>query len=374
KDKIVTILSKGIESLFKKHGIARVVGYGRLAGAGRVVVEQKDGSTALEAERIIIATGSVSSSLAGVEVDNQRIGTNIEALSFAEVPEHFVVIGAGYIGLEMGSVWRRLGAKVTVVEYLDRILPGMDAELAAEALKIFTKQGLNFRLNSAVTGARAEGERCTVEIKDGEPLSCDRVLVAVGRRAATDDIGLETVAIGRDKAGRIEVDQHFRTSAEGIYAIGDVIRGPMLAHKAEEEGVACVEAMVTGYGHVNYEVIPGICYTHPEIATVGKTEEQLKEAGTPYRKGVFPYVANGRARSIGQTDGRVKILAHQETDRILGVHILGARAGDLIGEAVAAMEFGASSEDLARTCHAHPTLAETLKEAALAVDARAIHY
>jgi dihydrolipoamide dehydrogenase len=284
-----------------------------------------------------------------------------------------VVIGAGYIGLELGSVWRRLGAKVTVVEYLNRILPGMDTEIAAEAQKIFQKQGMEFRLGAKVTGARRENQTCVVESEGAEPLRCDRVLLAVGRSPSTDGLGLEAVNIGLDEKGRIPVNERFATSADGIFAIGDVIAGPMLAHKAEEEGVAFVEYLVSGHGHVDYNAIPGVVYTEPEIASVGKTEEQLKEEKVPYKKGVFPFLANGRARALSKTEGRVKILAHANTDRILGVHILGPRAGDLIAEAAVAIAFGASSEDLARCSHAHPTLAETLKEAALGVEGRALH-
>jgi dihydrolipoamide dehydrogenase len=292
------------------------------------------------------------------------------------VPKHLVVIGAGAIGLELGSVWSRLGAKVTVLEYLGRILPGMDAEISAEAQKILAKQGLEFRLGTRVKSAKpAAGGKggAVVEIDGGDPIACDKVLLSVGRVPNTENLGLEAAGIKVDNRGRIPVDEHFATSAPGIYAIGDVIPGVMLAHKAEEEGVACVERLVKGYGHVNYNAIPNVVYTHPEIASVGRTEEELKEAGIAYKKGSFPFLANGRARALAQTEGRVKILADQKTDRILGVHILGPRAGDLIAEAVAAMEFGASAEDLARTCHAHPTLAEVVKEAALGVDGRSIH-
>jgi dihydrolipoamide dehydrogenase len=333
----------------------------------------KSGETQLDAQHVVIATGSVSAPLKGVELEGDRIGTSTEALSYSEVPGHLVVIGAGVIGLELGSVWLRLGAKVTVLEYLDRILPGMDAELCKEAQRVFEKQGFVFRLKSRVTGAKALKKHCVVEADGMEPLQCDRVLLAVGRKPNTDKLGLDSVGITVDERGRVPVDDHFATTALGVYAIGDVIRGPMLAHKAEEEGIACVEHIVTGYGHVNYDAIPNVVYTHPEIASVGKTEEELVEAGVPYRKGSFPFTANPRARVIAQTQGRVKILAHKETDRILGVHILGARAGDMIAEAAAAIEFGASSEDIARTSHAHPTLAEAFKEAALATDGRAIH-
>jgi dihydrolipoamide dehydrogenase len=373
KDEVVRMLTGGIAGLFKKHKITRVAGHARLDGPGRVVVKGNDGETTLEAKNILIATGSKSAPLKGVEVDGDRIGTSTEALSYPSVPGHLVVIGAGYIGLELGSVWKRLGAKVTVLEYLDRILPGMDTEIAKEAQKILAKQGIEFKLGTKVTSAKVVGEECVVEAEGQEPLRCDRVLLAVGRIPNTDGLNLESVGIQPDQRGRIPVNEHFATSAPNIYAIGDVIAGPMLAHKAHEEAMACVEHLVTGYGHVNYNTIPGVAYTHPEIATVGKSEEQLKEAGIEYRKGVFPFQANGRARALGSTDGRVKILADKTTDRILGVHIIGPRAGDLIAEAVAAMEFGASAEDLARTCHAHPTLAESLGEAALAVDGRPIH-
>jgi dihydrolipoamide dehydrogenase len=327
----------------------------------------------LKAKHILIATGSVSSTLLGVEIDGDRIGTSTEALAYPDVPAHLVVIGAGIIGLELGSVWLRLGAKVTVLEYLDHILPGMDTDLSKEALKVFKKQGFNFRLSSRVTAARREGNGCVVQVEGADPIACDRVLVAVGRKPYTEGLGLETAGIETDKTGRIPVDAAFRTRADGIYAIGDVIAGPMLAHKAEEEGVACVERIAAGYGHVDYDAIPSVVYTQPEIASVGKTEHELKEAGTPYRKGSFPFMANGRARALGDTSGFVKVLAHAETDRVLGVHIIGNRAGDLIAEATAAIAFGASSEDIARTCHAHPTLAEALKEAALAVDGRTLN-
>lgn len=403
KEQIVGGLTKGVEALFKKNKITRYAGHARLAGPGRVEVVSDDtggGVTALEAKHILIATGSKSAPLKGVELDGDRIGTSTEALSYPQVPKHLVVIGAGYIGLELGTVWHRLGAKVTVLEYLDRILPGTDGEIAKDALKLFQRQGLEFHLGARVTGARVEkspapgehrrpaghgghrrpagsaelgDEVCLVEGDGLEPIRCDRVLLAVGRVPNTDGLGLDTVGIQLDEKGRIPVDEHFRTTAAGVYAIGDAIRGPMLAHKASEEGVACLEHLVSGYGHVNYDAIPGVCYTEPEIAGVGRTEEQLKDAGVEYRKGSFQFRGNGRARALGQTEGKVKILADAKTDRILGVHIIGPRAGDLIAEAAVAIEFGASSEDLARSCHAHPTLAECLKEAALSVAGRAIH-
>jgi dihydrolipoamide dehydrogenase len=374
KDSVVLALTKGIEGLFKKNRITRITGQARIAGSKRVVVSGPKESVELESKSILIATGSQSAPLPGVEVDHDRIGTSTEALAYPEVPGHLVVIGAGYIGLELGSVWRRLGSRVTVLEYLDRILPGMDAELAAEARKVFEKQGIEFRLKTKVTGAKVLNGRCTVRLNDDEVMDCDRVLLAVGRRPNTEGLGLESVGIQLDERGKIPVDERFQTTVSGIYAIGDVIAGPMLAHKAEEEGVAFAEMLVTGHGHVDYGVIPGIVYTHPEIATVGRSEEDLQAAGVVYRKGVFPFMANGRARALGSAEGRVKILADATTDRVLGVHILGPHAGDLIAEAAAAMTFGASSEDIARCCHAHPTLSEALKEAALAVDGRAIHF
>lgn len=373
KDTVVATLTKGIEGLFKKNRVTRYAGHARLAGPGKVIVTGADGTTELAAKSILIATGGQSAPLPGVELDGDRIGTSTEALSYPEVPRRLVVIGAGYIGLELGCVWRRLGAEVTVLEFLDRILPGMDGEIAAEAQKLFTRQGLQFRLGSRVLAARRQGDGCVVEVEGAPPVECDRVLLAVGRVANTENLGLDTVGITLDERGRIPVDDHFATTAAGVYAIGDVIRGPMLAHKAEEEGVACVEGLVKGHGHVDYGLIPGVVFTHPEIATVGQTEEALREARTPYRKGVFPFLASGRARTLGDTDGKVKILAHAETDRVLGVHIIGPAAGELIGEACAAMACGASSEDIARVCHPHPTLSEALKEAALAVDGRAIH-
>jgi dihydrolipoamide dehydrogenase len=374
KDSVVLALTKGIEGLFKKNRVTRITGQARIAGSKRVVVSGPKESVELEAKSILIATGSQSAPLPGVEVDHDRIGTSTEALAYPEVPGHLVVIGAGYIGLELGSVWRRLGSRVTVLEYLDRILPGMDAELAAEARKVFEKQGIEFRLKTKVTGAKVLNGRCTIRLNDDDVMDCDRVLLAVGRRPNTEGLGLESVGIQLDERGKIPVDERFQTTVSGIYAIGDVIAGPMLAHKAEEEGVAFAEMLVTGHGHVDYGVIPGIVYTHPEIATVGRSEEDLQAAGVAYRKGVFPFMANGRARALGSTEGRVKILADATTDRVLGVHILGPHAGDLIAEAAAAMTFGASSEDIARCCHAHPTLSEALKEAALAVDGRAIHF
>jgi dihydrolipoamide dehydrogenase len=375
KDRIVGELTRGIDGLFKKNKVTRVLGRGRIAGAGQVAVDGPEGTKVLSAKHILIATGSKVAPLPGVEVDGEVVGTSTEALSFNPVPKHLVVIGAGVIGLELGSVWARLGAKVTVLEYLDRILPGMDAEIAKEAQKEFTKQGLEFQLSTKVTGARKHPEGgAIVEVEGKEPIRCDRVLLAVGRIPNTEGLGLENVGIKTGRRGIIEVDAHFQTSMPGVYAVGDVIAGPMLAHKAEEEGVACVEYLATGYGHVNYDAIPGVVYTHPEIASVGKTEDELKAAGVAYKKGVFPFMANARAKAVGSTEGRVKVLADATTDRVLGVHIIGPNAGELIAEAAVSIEFGASSEDIARVCHAHPTLAEALKEAALAVDKRSINF
>ncbi|MBX7259393.1 MAG: dihydrolipoyl dehydrogenase [Candidatus Hydrogenedentes bacterium] len=372
KEGIVRTLTKGIEGLFKKHGITRYEGHGRIDGPGKVVVEGAAPAT-LTAKNILIVTGSKPAPLPGVELDGDRIGTSTEALSYPSVPEHLVVIGAGYIGIELGSVWKRLGSAVTVLEYFPRILPGMDTDLSNEAEKIFKKQGMQFRLGCKVTAAKVVKDRCIVETEGNEPIQCDRVLLAVGRVPNTDGLGLESVGIATDKRGAIPINDHFSTGVPGIYAVGDVVRGPMLAHKAEEEAVACVEYLASGYGHVDYDTIPGVVYTHPEIATVGKSEDQLKEQGVAYRKGTFPFMANARAKALGDTSGYVKMLADAATDRVLGVHIIGPRAGDLIAEAAAAMAYGASSEDIARTCHAHPTLSEVLREAALAVDGRPLN-
>ena len=373
KDQVVTTLTRGVEALFKKNKVTRYLGRGKIDSPANVTVEGPSESVSLKAKWILVATGSKPATLPGVALDGDRIGTSTEALSYAEVPEHLVVIGGGYIGLELGSVWRRLGARVTVLEYLDRILFGLDSEIAAEAKKLFEKQGLEFRLGCKVSGARVENGKCVVQAEGHEPIVCDRVLVAVGRAPNTQGLGVENAGILVDKRGAIGVDSHFATNVPGIYAIGDVIAGPMLAHKAEEEGIACVEHLVTGHSHVNYDAIAAVVYTQPEIAAVGKTEDQLKEAGVEYRRGVFPFRANGRARTLGQVEGSIKLLADAKTDRLLGAHILGPHAGDLINEAATAIAFAASSEDLARTCHVHPTLGEALREAALAVGGRAIH-
>ena len=374
KEDVVATLAKGIEALLAKNKVTRYRGSGRLAGAGRVEVMATDGTaTVVESQRIVLAVGSRSVVLPGVDVDGRFVGTSTEALAFDAVPGHLVVIGGGYIGLELGTVWRRLGAKVTVLEYADRILTGIDAEIATEALTLFRKQGLDIRLGAKVKRARADGNGAVVECEGQDPIRCDRVLAATGRKPATDAIGLETVGIATDPRGFIPVDSQFRTAAPGIWAIGDCIPGPMLAHKAEEDGVACAEAIAGRWSHVDYDLVPAVVFTHPEIAAVGKTEEQLVAAGVAFKKGTFPFRANGRARTINETTGKVKVLADAATDRVLGIHIIGPAAGDLIGEAAAALSFGATAEDIARVCHAHPTLPEALKEAAMAVSGTAIH-
>ncbi len=374
KNETVRALTEGVTGLFRKNKVTRYHGRGKLAGPNQVLVSSaENGATELRAKYILIATGSKAGSLPGIELDGDRIGTSTEALSYPEVPKHLAVIGAGAIGLELSSVWSRLGSRVTVLEYASRILPEMDAEIAEEAYKIFSKQGPEFHLSARVTGAQVEGDQCVVQLEGRDAIRCDRVLVAVGRKPNTEGLGLENVGIETDARGRIPIGENFQTSETGIYAIGDVVVGPMLAHKAEDEAVACVEHLATGYGHVNYDAIPAVVYTAPEVAGVGKTEEALKQSNVEYRKGVFPFMANGRARALGHIEGKVKMLAHAQTDRILGVHIVGHHAGDLIAEAAVAIEFGATSEDLARTSHAHPTLAEVIKEAALAVDQRTLN-
>lgn len=379
KDKVVLANTKGVEFLFKKNKVDRVEGMGRIAGAGTVIVKGNDGKeTTLKTKNIVIATGSDSAPLKGVEVDEKRIVSSTGALALAEVPKKMVVIGGGYIGLEMGSVWQRLGSAVTVVEFLDRILPGMDGEVSQQMQRILGKQGMTFKLGTKVTSAKPtnKGVTLTLEAAKGgseEALDTDVVLLSIGRRPYTDGLGLKESGVALDDRGRVKTDTHFATNVPGIYAIGDVIVGPMLAHKAEDEGIAVAELLAGQAGHVNYEAIPGVVYTWPEAATVGKTEEQLKQEGVVYKVGKFPFTANGRARAMNSTDGFVKILAEKATDKVLGVHIVGPDAGHLIAELVLAMEYGASSEDIARTCHAHPTLNEAVKEAALAVDGRAIH-
>ncbi|GIX04676.1 MAG: dihydrolipoyl dehydrogenase [Planctomycetaceae bacterium] len=376
KEQVVNTLARGISGLFRKHRVQQLTGTARLLPQQRILIQQGESTQEVQARHVIIATGSRPAWIPTIPRDLPQVGTSTEALSYPQVPRHLVVIGAGYIGLELGCVWSRLGAKVTVLEALSRILPGTDAELAQEAQQVFQKQGLEFRLGVKVVGVRPiahSASEVVVETEGCESVTCDRVLVAVGRVPNTEGLSADEVGLQRDDRGRIVVDAQFRTNLPGVYAIGDVIAGPMLAHKAEEEGVACVEGIAGHPVHVNYQAIPAVCYTEPEIASVGPTEEQLQQQGVPYRKGVFPFAANGRARSLGHIEGRVKVLAHRDTDRLLGVHILGPRAGDLIAEAVAALEFGASAEDLGLVCHAHPTLSEALKEAAWAVSGRAIH-
>lgn len=374
KGEVVGANTKGVEFLFKKNKITWLKGAGRILGAGRVDV----GGMEYAAKHIVIATGSESMPLAGVEVDETRVVTSTGALELDSVPGHMVVIGGGVIGLELGSVWKRLGAQVTVVEFLDRLIPGNDGEVAKQFERILTRQGLKFRLATKVTGAKQEGGKVLLSLESlkkgtSETLEADVVLLAIGRRAFTDGLGLAEAGVATDARGRVVTDGHFATSVPGIYAIGDVIAGPMLAHKAEEEGVALAELLAGQKPHVNYDAIPGVIYTWPEVASVGRTEEQLKEAGVEYNVGKFPFTANGRARALGMTDGFVKVLADKTSDRVLGCHIIGPEAGNLIHEMAIAMEFGASSEDIGRICHAHPTLAEVVKEAALAVEGRALH-
>ncbi|MGH1399551.1 MAG: dihydrolipoyl dehydrogenase [Alphaproteobacteria bacterium] len=374
KDEVVDANTKGIEFLFKKNKITHLKGAGEIVEAGKVKV----GKDVYEADSIIIATGSDVASLPGIEIDEKRIVSSTGALELGKVPKSLVVIGGGVIGLELGTVWRRLGAEVTVIEYLPEILPGMDEEVRKESRKIFKRQGIAFKTGAKVTSAKAgkSGVDLTVEPAAGgdeEKLSAEIVLMAVGRTPYTGNLGLDAVGVERTERGQIVTDEFFETSVEGVYAIGDVIAGPMLAHKAEEEGVVLAEMLAGQSGHIDYNCIPGVVYTWPEVANVGKTEAQLKEAGVAYNAGKFPFMANGRARAMGMTDGFVKILADKASDRILGAHIVGPNAGDLIQEVVSVMEFEGSAEDLARTCHAHPTLTEVVKEAALAVHGRALH-
>jgi dihydrolipoamide dehydrogenase len=374
KGEVVSANVKGVEFLFRKNKVTWLKGAGRLLGDGRVDVA----GTVYSAKSIVIATGSESTPLNGVEVDEKSIVTSTGALELDRVPRHLVVIGGGVIGLELGSVWHRLGANVTVIEYLDRITPTMDAEISKAFERVLVKQGFKFRLNSKVTAAKStpEGVTLTVEPAKGgaaEEITADIVLLAIGRYANTEGLGLDAVGVERDNRGRVKTDPHFATNVPGIYAIGDAISGPMLAHKAEDEGVAVAEILAGQAGHVNYNAIPSVIYTWPEVASVGATEDELKQAGVAYTAGRFPFTANGRARAMGDTDGFVKILADKNTDRVLGAHILGPDAGTLIAELVTAIEFGASSEDVARICHAHPTLSEAVKEAALAVEGRALH-
>ena len=374
KDKVVTDLTKGVDFLFRKNKVTRIEGAARIVRAGEVVV----GDRTLTAKHILIATGSDSTPLPGIEIDEQRIVSSTGALALPEVPRRLVVIGGGYIGLEMGSVWRRLGSEVTVVEFLDRIVPAMDREIGASLMRALGKQGIAFRLGTKVSAATKGNADVSLTVQPAaggaaEQLSADVVLVSIGRRPHVDGLGIEALGIKRDPRGYIQIDRRFETSVPDIYAIGDVVPGAMLAHKAEEEGIAAVEIMAGQAGHVNYDAIPAVVYTWPEAASVGKTEEELKAAGIAYKAGKFPFTANARARTNADTEGLVKILADARTDRMLGAHIVGPDAGTMIAELAVAMEFGASAEDIARTSHAHPTLNEAVKEAALAVAGRAIH-
>ncbi len=378
KNKVVDDLCKGIESLFVKNKITKLVGTGKILDQNTIEITNGSSVEKIKAKNILIATGSEVIDIDGVIVDEKSIVSSTGALSLKKVPKELVVIGGGYIGLELGSVWRRLGSKVTVVEFADRIVPALDGEIGKSFHKILEKQGFNFILNTKVLKAEKKGDGITITlsgVSDSKQsqISCDVVLVSVGRRPNTDGLGLKEAGIVLDERSRINVNNHFQTNISNIYAIGDVIKGPMLAHKAEEEAIAAVEIMNGQAGHVNYKLIPGVVYTHPEVASVGETEEELKKNGVDYKVGKFPFLANSRARSVGDTDGMVKLLACAKTDRILGAHIIGPDAGTLIGEVVAYMGFGAASEDIARTCHAHPTLNEAIKEAALAIDKRTIN-
>ncbi|MEQ1782548.1 MAG: dihydrolipoyl dehydrogenase [Hyphomonadaceae bacterium] len=367
-------LTSGVAFIMKKNKVTVFTGAGRIDGPGKVVVSGADGDKVLAAKNIVIATGSEPTPLMGVDIDEERVVSSTGALSLKAVPKRMIVIGAGIIGLELGSVWRRLGAEVTVVEYLDRIIPGADAEIAKQAQRIFAKQGIEFKLGMKVTGVEKLKSKLKLSMQpaaggDAETLDADIVLLAIGRRPYTQGLGLETVGVTPDRRGQI-ANEHYKTSAPGVWVIGDVTTGPMLAHKAEDEGMACAELIEGKAGHVNYDIIPGVVYTKPEIAWVGKTEEELKAEGRAYKAGKFPFMANSRAKTNHETDGFVKILADAETDEVLGAHLMGVGVGEMIGEVCVAMEFGASSEDIARTCHAHPTLTEAVRQAALAVDGR----
>ncbi|MGF1620106.1 MAG: dihydrolipoyl dehydrogenase [Rhodomicrobiaceae bacterium] len=380
KDEGVEGNTKGVDFLLKKNKVETYHGAGRIVAAGKVEVRSENGGDqqTLETKAIVIATGSDVARLPGIEIDEKKVVSSTGALELPEVPKKLLVVGGGIIGLELGSVWRRLGAEVTVVEFLDRIIPGMDGEVAKQFQRILGKQGITFKLGHKVTGVETNGSgvKATIEPSNGgdkETFDADIVLVAIGRVPYTDGLGLEDAGVKLDNRRRVVVDEHYATNVDGIYAIGDVIAGPMLAHKAEDEGLALAEILAGQAGHVNYDVIPNVIYTYPEVASVGKTEEELKEAGTTFNSGKFPFTANGRAKVNRQTEGFVKVLADEKTDRVLGVHIVGPDAGNMIAEAAVLMEFGGSAEDLARTCHAHPTLSEAIKEAAMAVGKRAIH-
>ncbi len=380
KNKSIQVLTKGVEFLFKKNKVTYFKGKGVLFSKNDIIVYESDNKrTNINSKNIVIATGSEPTSIPGIDIDEKNIVSSTGALSFSEVPKKLAVIGGGYIGLEMGSVWSRLGSDVTVIEYLDHITPGMDREISNEFQKILTKQGIKFKLGSKVQSVNKKGNLVSIkytnlENSKEEILDFDKVLVSVGRKPYTEGLNLTKVGVKKDSKGRIEVNEKLQTAISNIYAIGDVIKGPMLAHKAEEEGIAVAEILAGQAGHVNYDVIPGVIYTSPEVATVGKTEEQLKKENKSYKVGKFPFMANSRAKVNNETDGFVKILADSKTDKVLGVHIIGPHCGDMIAEMALAMEFGASSEDIARTCHAHPTHTEAIKEAALAVDKRPIHF
>lgn len=373
KNKVVGELTKGVEFLLKKNKCEAIVGTAKIAAPGRVTVTTKTGTRELETKHIVIATGSDVAPLPGVTIDEDRIVSSTGALSFAAAPKRLLVVGAGVIGLELGSVWRRLGSEVTVVEFLDRIVPGVDAEIAKQFQRLLEKQGMTFKLGAKVVGVEKKGAALSVAIEPAsggarEVFEADAMLVAIGRRAFTDGLGLDSVGVKRDARGRVMTDAHFETNVDGIWAIGDVREGAMLAHKAEDEAVACAEIIAGHAGHVNYDAIPSVIYTYPEVATVGKTEEELKQAGVAYKVGKFPFTANARAKANLTTEGFVKIIADVATDRVLGVHMIGPDVGNMIGEASLAIEFSASSEDIARTSHAHPTLSEAIRQAAMAVD------
>ena len=379
KNKSIQVLTKGVEFLFKKNKVTYIKGKGVLFSKNDIIVYDNNKKTNYKAKNIVIATGSSVASLPGIEIDEKNIISSTGALSLNSVPKKLAVIGGGYIGLEMGSVWSRLGSKVTVIEYLDYITPGMDREISNEFKKILTKQGINFKMGSKVNNVKSNISGVSINYTDlkrkkNETLEFDKVLLSVGRKPYTEGLNLTKIGVKKDNKGRIEVNEKLQTSIKNIYAIGDVIKGPMLAHKAEEEGIAVAEILAGQAGHVNYNVIPGVIYTSPEVATVGKTEEQLKEEKQSYKVGKFPFLANSRAKVNNETEGFVKILADSKTDKVLGVHIIGPHCGDMIAEMALAMEFGASAEDIARTCHAHPTHTEAIKEAALAVDKRPIHF
>jgi len=378
KDKAVTVLTKGVEFLFKKNKVSYLKGFGSFVSDKKIKIKGSDGKESeIEGENIIIATGSEPSQMPNINFDEERIVSSTGALSLKKVPKKMIVIGGGYIGLEMGSVWSRLGSDVHVIEFLDHITPGMDKEISNEFMKILKKQNIKFHMSTKVEKITKKGESVEIETSNskGEKSShdCDVALISIGRKAFTDNLNLEKIKLKTDEKGRVKVDKNFKTDKKNIFAIGDVIQGPMLAHKAEEEGIAVAEIIAGQSGHVNYDLIPGVIYTSPEVATIGKTEEQLKKQNISYKIGKFPFMANSRAKAIDEPEGFVKILADNSTDKVLGVHIIGPHAGEMIAEMAVAMEFGASSEDIARTCHAHPTFSEAIKEAALSVDKRQIH-